>query len=47
MVQCAKRRLYAELEIGEYSVKVQALSDAPELKEIVTFIKISRYHNWK
>ena len=39
--------LRAELEKGEYSVKVQALSDAPELKEIVTFIKISRYHNWK
>ncbi len=39
--------LRAELEKGEYSVKVQALSDAPELKKIVTFIKISRYHNWK
>ena len=39
--------LRAELEKGEYSVKVQALSDAPELKKIVTFIKISKYHNWK
>jgi len=26
---------------------VQALNDAPELKKIVTFIKISRYRNWK
>jgi len=39
--------LRAELEKGEYNAKVQALSDAPELKKIVTFIKISRYHNWK
>ena len=39
--------LRAELKKGEYSVKVQALSDAPELKKIVTFIKISKYHNWK
>ena len=39
--------LRAELEKGEYSVKVQAVSDAPELKKIMTFIKISRYHNWK
>ena len=39
--------LRAELEKGEYSVKVQALSDVPELKKIVTFIKISKYHNWK
>ena len=39
--------LHAELEKGEYSVKVQALSDVPKLKKIVTFIKISRYHNWK
>ncbi len=37
--------LRTELEKGEYSVKMQALSDAPELKKIVTFIKISRYHN--
>ncbi|WP_346745848.1 hypothetical protein [uncultured Campylobacter sp.] len=39
--------LRAELEKGEYSVKVQALGDVPELKKIVPFIKISRYHNWK
>ena len=39
--------LRAELEKGEYSVKVQTLSDVPELKKIVTFIKISKYHNWK
>lgn len=39
--------LRAELEKGEYSVKVQALSDVFELKKIVTFIKISKYHNWK
>lgn len=39
--------LRAELEKGEYSVKVQALSDVPELKKIVTFIKISKYNNWK
>ena len=39
--------LRAELKKGEYSVKMQALSDAPELKKIVTFIKISKYHNWK
>lgn len=39
--------LRTELEKGEYSVKMQALSDAPELKKIVTFIKISKYHNWK
>ena len=39
--------LRAELEKGEYSVKVQALGDVPELKKIVTFIKISKYHNWK
>ena len=39
--------LRAELKKGEYSVKVQALSDVPELKKIVTFIKISRYYNWK
>lgn len=37
----------AELKKGEYSVKVQALSDVTELKKIVTFIKISKYHNWK
>ncbi|EET78614.1 hypothetical protein CAMSH0001_0130 [Campylobacter showae RM3277] len=37
--------LRTEFEKGEYSVKMQALSDAPELKKIVTFIKISRYHN--
>ena len=37
--------LRAELEKGEYSVKVQAVSDAPELKKIVTFIKICRYRN--
>jgi len=39
--------LRVELEKGEYSVKVQALSDVPKLKKIVTFIKISKYHNWK
>ena len=39
--------LRAELKKGEYSVKVQALSDVPELKKIVMFIKISKYHNWK
>ena len=39
--------LRAELEKGEYSVKVQALSDVPKLKKIVTFIKISKYHIWK
>jgi len=39
--------LRAELEKGEYSVKVQALSDVPKLKKIVTFIKISKYQNWK
>ena len=36
-----------ELKKGEYSVKVQALSDVTELKKIVTFIKISKYQNWK
>ncbi len=39
--------LRAELEKGEYNIKVQALSDVPELKKIVTFIKIIKYHNWK
>ena len=39
--------LRTELEKGKYSVNMQALSDAPELKKIVTFIKIGRYHNWK
>ena len=37
--------LRTELEKDEYSVKVQALSDVPELKKIVTFIKICRYRN--
>ena len=38
--------LRAELKKANM-VKMQALSDAPELKKIVTFIKISRYRNWK
>nr|WP_314398921.1 hypothetical protein [uncultured Campylobacter sp.] len=37
--------LRAELKKGEYNVKVQVLSDAPELKKIVTFIKICRCRN--
>ena len=36
-----KVMLRAELEKGEYSVKVQAVSDTPELKKIVMFTKFA------
>lgn len=39
--------LRAQLEKGKYSVKIEALNDTPELKNIVTFIKIRRYYYWK